>query len=89
MTADPSGLWAVKIRLTRRLGKTCWYFSGSTERFLQADVRQAVRVQGRRPPDWSYLLPSRLPRGRYVLDSYAIDNAFNHGASQTVRFRVR
>jgi hypothetical protein len=89
VSADPSGLWAVKIRLTRRLGKTCWYFSGSRERFLKRTCgkRYAFKVGDRK--DWSYLLPSRLPRGRYVLDSYAIDNVFNHGASQTVRFRVR
>jgi hypothetical protein len=24
-----------------------------------------------------------------VLDTYAIDNAFNHGATERVRFRVR
>jgi hypothetical protein len=40
-------------------------------------------------PTWTYLLPARLPRGRYELDTYAIDNAFNHGATDTVRFRVR
>jgi hypothetical protein len=86
---DPSGLWAVKIRLTRRLGKTCWYFSGTRERFLKRTCgkRYAFKVSDR--PQWSYLLPARLPRGRYVLDTYAIDNAFNHGPVQRVRFRVR
>ena len=89
VTADPSGLWAVKIRLTRRVGNTCWYFSGSREQFLKRTCgkRYAFKVGDRQ--DWSYLLPARLPRGRYVLDSYAIDNVFNRGASQTVRFRVR
>jgi hypothetical protein len=88
-SADPSGLWAVKIRLTRRLGSTCWYFSGSRERFLKRTCgkRYAFKVGDR--TDWSYLLPARLPRGRYVLDAYAIDNVFNRGARQTVRFRVR
>jgi hypothetical protein len=89
VSQDPSGLWAVKIRLTRRLGGTCWYFSGSKARFLKRTCgkRYAFKVGDR--PDWSYLLPARLPRGRYVLSTYAIDNAFNHGASKTVRFRVR
>ena len=89
VSPDPSGLWAVKIRLTRRLGTTCWYFSGSRERFLERTCgkRYAFKVGDR--SDWSYLLPSRLPRGRYVLDSYAIDKLFNHGVSRTVRFRVR
>ncbi len=31
--ADTSGVKAVKLRLTKRLGKKCWYFSGKTERF--------------------------------------------------------
>jgi hypothetical protein len=89
VSSDPSGLWAVKIRLTRRLGKTCWYFSGTKERFLKRTCgkRYAFKVGDR--PQWSYLLPARLPRGRYVLDTYAIDNAFNHGPVQRVRFRVR
>jgi hypothetical protein len=89
VSADPSGLWAVKIRLTRRLRGTCWYFSGTRERFLKRTCgkRYAFKVGDR--ADWTYLLPSRLPRGRYVLDTYAIDNAFNRGEKQTVRFRVR
>jgi hypothetical protein len=89
VSEDPSGLWAVKIRLTRKLGKRCWYFSGSKERFLKRTCgkRYAFKVGDR--AEWSYLLPSRLPRGRYVLDTYAIDNVFNRGATQRVRFRVR
>jgi hypothetical protein len=89
VTADPSGLWAVKIRLTRKLGTTCWYFSGSKERFLKRTCgkKYAFKVGDR--PEWSYLLPARLPRGSYVLDTYAIDNVFNHGSTKRVRFRVR
>jgi hypothetical protein len=89
VSADPSGLWAVKIRLTRRVGNTCSYFSGSRQQFLRraCGTRYAFKVGDR--ADWSYLLPARLPRGRYVLDAYAIDNAFNRGAKQTLRFRVR
>ena len=30
--------------------------------------------------DWSYLLPKRLGRGRYVLEVKAIDGAFNRGS---------
>jgi hypothetical protein len=89
VSADPSGLWAVKIRLTRRLGKTCWYFSGSKEAFLKRTCgkRYAFKVGDRE--EWTYLLPSRLPRGRYVLDVYGIDNAFNKGTPERVAFRVR
>jgi hypothetical protein len=89
VTEDPSGLWAVKIRLTRKLGNKCWYFSGSKERFLKrrCGKKHAFKVGDR--AEWSYLLPSRLPRGRYVLDTYALDNAFNRSTTTRVRFRVR
>jgi hypothetical protein len=89
VTADASGLWAVKIRLTRRYKGTCWYFSGSKEQFLKRTCgkKYAFKVGDR--ADWSYLLPRRLPRGRYVLDTYAIDNAFNRGEESRLVFRVR
>ena len=63
--------------------------AGSKEAFLRRTCgkRYAFRVGDRQ--DWSYLLPSRLPRGRYVLDVYAIDNAFNKGTPTRVAFRVR
>ena len=64
-SADPSGLWAVKLRLTRRLGGTCWYFSGSKERFLKRTCGKQHAFKVAEATDWSYLLPSSLPRGRY------------------------
>jgi hypothetical protein len=88
-SADPSGLWAVKMRLTRRLGGTCWYFSGSKERFLKRTCGKRYAFKVADATDWSYLLPARLPRGRYLLETYAIDRAFNRGAESRVRFRVR
>jgi len=88
-SADPSGLWAVKIRLTRRRRGTCWYFSGSKEQFLRRTCGKQYAFKVGEQTDWSYLLPARLPRGRYVLDTYAIDNAFNRGAENRVVFRVR
>jgi hypothetical protein len=39
--------------------------------------------------DWSYLLPRRLGRGRYVLEVKAVDGAFNRGKPARVRFRVK
>jgi hypothetical protein len=67
----------VKLRLTKRLGKRCWYFSGRSERFVGTHCgRGAYFAIGDRA-DWSYLLPSRLTRGRYVLDAIAIDGAGN------------
>jgi Domain of unknown function (DUF4430) len=89
VSSDPSGLWAVKIRLTRRFRGTCWYFSGSREQFLKRTCGKQYAFKVGDRSDWSYLLPARLPRGRYVLDTYAIDNAFNRGEESRVVFRVR
>ncbi len=94
--SDPSGLLMVKLRLTRRVGPRCSYFSGRFERFRRARC-------GARHGSWfaigdreqvDYLLPGRLPRGRYVLDVNVIDKAYNRddrrrrGANRIV-FHVR
>jgi hypothetical protein len=87
--ADPSGLQAVKLRLTRRVGGRCAYFSGRRERFrpVRCGRGSFFRIGDR--ADWSYLLPKRLGRGRYVLEAKAIDGAFNRGPVARVRLRVR
>jgi hypothetical protein len=79
---DPSGLLGVKLRLTRNDRGRCTYFSGKFERFrLNHKARCAASagkwfgVGDRSAVD--YLLPARLPRGRYVLDVNAIDKAYN------------
>jgi hypothetical protein len=89
VTADPSGLHSVKIKLTRRVGKHCTYFSGSRETFrkMRCGRGSFFRIGDR--ADWSYLLPKRLGRGSYVLEVKAIDGAFNRGTPATVRFRVK
>jgi hypothetical protein len=89
VSSDPSGLWAVKIRLTRRYKGTCWYFSGSREQFLKRTCGKQYAFKVGDRAEWSYLLPARLPRGRYVLSTYAIDNAFNRGEESRLVFRVR
>lgn len=79
LTPDVSGVREVKLRLTRRDGRRCQYFSGRSERF------RGARCGADRSPffaigsnaNWRYLLPSRLPRGRYVLDVKATDRAGN------------
>jgi hypothetical protein len=77
--ADPSGLGAVKLRLTRNDRGRCSTFSGRTERLRHVACGAAngfwFGIGDRR--ETSYLLPSPLPRGRYVLDVNAIDKAFN------------
>jgi hypothetical protein len=87
---DPSGLYAVKLRLKRRVGRHCSFFSGRRERFRRMPCSRSgafVTVGDR--ADWSYLLPKRLRRGRYLLEAYAIDRAFNRGETARVRFRVK
>ena len=89
VAADPSGLRAVKLKLTRRRGRHCSYFSGRRERFvgMRCGHGSFLRIGDR--ADWSYLLPKRLGRGRYVLEVKAIDGAFNRGTPTRVRFRVK
>ena len=85
---DPSGLRAVKLRLSRRVGKRCWYFSGKRERFLRraCGTRHAFKIGD--DASWRYLLPKRLGRGRYMLDVYAIDRAGNRDVAERGRSRV-
>ena len=80
--ADPSGLLIVKLRLTRIDRGRCSYFSGKRERFIVTGRGRCSASDGLwfgvgDRQETSYLLPSRLPRGRYVLDVNAIDKAYN------------
>jgi hypothetical protein len=75
---DASG----KLRMTRAGHGRCSYFSGRSERFVltgrgrgRASDRRWFVVGDRQQT--SYLLPSRLARGLYVLDANAIDKAYN------------
>jgi hypothetical protein len=79
---DPSGLHAVKLRLTRTDGRRCTYFSGGSERFKpgrggRCGARNGFWFGVGSAQQTDYLLPSKLPRGRYVLDANVIDKAFN------------
>lgn len=77
---DPAGIKEVRLRLTRTLGPRCTVYDGALERLVRTEV---CGVKGGRSfavgagPDWSYLLPAALPRGRYVLDVIAVDRAGN------------
>ena len=86
--ADPSGIKMVKLRLTKRLGKRCWYFSGRMERFRRTKCGNGAYFAIGDRTDWSYLLPERLTRGRYVLDAIAIDNAYNRTPLERGKTRV-
>ncbi len=93
-----SALRTVKLRLTRTDGRRCTYFSGGSERFKLGKHGACGAKNGfwfavGAKQQTDYLLPSKLPRGRYVLDANAIDNAYNRddtrrrGANRVV-FRV-
>jgi len=86
---DASGVRVVKLRLTRRDGGRCSYFSGRSERWRETSCGRSFWFGIGAEADWSYLLPARLPRGSYVLDAKAVDGAFNRGAPARVRFMVR
>ena len=74
---DPSGLQAVKLGLSRSSGGRCWVLSGKRAAFRRARCGHHAVFGVGTASDVSYLLPTRLPRGRYVLDVVAIDKAFN------------
>jgi hypothetical protein len=91
--ADTSGVKVVKLRLTKRVGKRCWYFSGRQERFRGTRCGRGSYFAIGDKADWSYLLPAQLAPGRYVLDAVAIDGAGNRTpltrGSTRVVFTVR
>jgi hypothetical protein len=84
-----SPLLAVKLRLMRRSEDRCSYFSGTNEdwhRTAHCGAGFFFRT-GESSPDFSYLLPARLPVGLYTLEAAAI--AADHVRQVTrVTFRV-
>jgi hypothetical protein len=92
VASDPSGIADVRLRLTRSDHGTCETFDGKKERFV------AMKRCGAKRGKWfsagdrqqrSYLLPSRLGSGRYVLDVQARDRAGNvDSLLQRMRTRV-
>jgi hypothetical protein len=87
-----AGLVRVRLRLTRNDRGRCQTFDGTRERFVRLSRCGAVRGRwftvGDRA-DWSYLLPSRLGRGRWVLDVEATDRVGRRdGPLQRGRNRV-
>jgi hypothetical protein len=88
-----SGVRDVRLRLTRTVRGHCETFDGRRERFVRLSRCGAARVRwfsvGDRA-EWSYLLPSRLGRGRYVLDievtdaSGARDRTLQRGRNRVV-----
>jgi hypothetical protein len=73
----PGGtLREVRIRLQRRIGRRCLNFSGSRARFVRAaKCAPAAFFSVGNAESFSYLLPARLPVGRYAYDIQAVDSS--------------
>ena len=88
VSPDPSGLRAVKLSLTRSSGGRCQLYSPTRERFRNSRCGRRVNFSIGDRQDWSYLLPKRLGKGRYVLDVIAIDKLGNRDSITRGRNRV-
>jgi hypothetical protein len=70
---------SISLRLRRSYRGRCWAYNGSRERVEHVRCGQGGFFQVASGGDsFSYLLPSRLPPGRYVLDIAATDSAGDH-----------
>jgi Bacterial Ig-like domain len=81
--SDGSGLADVRLRLTRNDKGKCSTYDGRSERFKT--IKKCGATHGTwfsvgANADWSYLLPAKLARGRYVLDLQVVDKAGNKTA---------
>jgi hypothetical protein len=88
VSADPSGLRAVKLSLTRSARGHCQLYSPTKERFRKSRCGRRVNFSIGDRQDWSYLLPRRLGKGRYVLDVIAVDKAGNRDRLARGRSRM-
>ena len=84
VTPDPSGLKEVRLSIMRRVGGRCSAFDGASERFRRGrcGAWRSFSIGDRAA--WSYLLPKRLPRGRYAIRAVAVDNAGNDSVAKVV-----
>ncbi len=78
--ADPSGIQDVKLRITRYVGRKCWTFDGTAERFTR--LSSCGTGKGKffsvgSKAEWSYLLPAALKPGKYRVEAYAVDGKGN------------
>jgi hypothetical protein len=83
----------VRISLRRAYRGRCWAYDGVRERFIHSRCGSAHQFTVSHGASFSYLLPSALAPGRYVLDVTADDSAGNtttlaRGSSRIV-FHVR
>jgi hypothetical protein len=84
----------VRISLQRRVGRRCLNYSGSSERFVRASrCNAAAFLSVGSSESFSYLLPARLPAGRYAYDIDAVEGSGHVtslvGGVSHVVFRVK
>lgn len=80
VSADASGLRDVRLRLTRTRRGACQTFDAKRERLVRSarcGTEGGLWFSVGDRAAWSYLLPFRLPAGRWVLDVRTIDGAGN------------
>jgi hypothetical protein len=68
---------SVSLRLRRSYKGRCYAYNGVSTRFVKARCGQGSFFKVSTAPSFSYLLPSTLAPGRYVLDIQATDVAGN------------
>ena len=88
VSPDPSGLRAVKLSLTRSHRGRCQLYSPTRERFRNSRCGRRVNFRIGDRERFSYLLPKRLGKGRYVLDVIAVDKLGNRDRLARGRNRV-
>jgi hypothetical protein len=76
-----SSVTSISLRLQRSYRGRCWSYDGARDRLVHTHCGKGGFFQIASGGDtFSYLLPSRLPAGRYVLDIEATDAAGNRTA---------
>jgi hypothetical protein len=95
VASDFSGIADVRLRLTRNDGGKCATYDGKTEKLKavkKCGAARGVWFSVGAKQEFTYLLPSKLGRGRYVLDVEVTDKAGNttkslaRGTSRVVFF---
>jgi hypothetical protein len=85
----PASVTSISLRLRRTYRGRCWSYNGKRERFLRVRCRQGSFFKIAPAGDsFSYLLPSRLAPGRYVLDIRATDAAGDQTALVRGKSRI-
>lgn len=86
---EAGGIEVVRMSLTRKRRDRCSAFRGDSERFARVRCGRHRLFAIGSAPRVSFLLPSRLPRGRYVVTVIATDAAGNRERVKRGRNRIR